>query len=424
MHKKKNSLKLVHIIFSIFLVTIFSSCSKKDNRIVIWTSSSEFAPYIELFNSQHKTKAVLVYKDNTADALPPANDELKPDIVLGSYLRNNKTKKYFDSIDYLFDRQIISTDDFYPALRKAGEISHKQYLLPVSFNLPLVLFSLENKDFVKNDYTISLEQIKTTGTDFIKKNKKGNFTRIGFAPQSNKDFLYTTTRLFDAKFKQYKTNDFTYNKQALENAIKYITEWIKTEHGSIQTESDFVYKYLSLVDSKKVFSGRTLYTYTTSNKLFQLPSDQLAKMDFRWIKNNEQIPVEDSMTMMGISKWATNYAGTVEFIEWFYSTATQKTILEQKSHFQPNTIEFGIVGGFSAVKEVNEKILPTFYTKLLSNIPSHEAFYVSEPKSSHWEKIKDKVIIPYIQDSINIQEGQTLKSLEERYSDWKKQGLN
>ena len=40
------------------------------------------------------------------------------------------------------------------------------------------------------------------------------------------------------------------------------------------------------------------------------------------------------------------------------------------------------------------------------------------------EKIKDKVIIPYIQDSINIQEGQTLKSLEERYSDWKKQGLN
>jgi hypothetical protein len=287
-----------------------------------------------------------------------------------------------------------------------------------------VLFSLENKDFVKNDYTISLEQIKTTGTDFIKKNKKSNFTRIGFAPQSNKDFLYTTTRLFDAKFKQYKTNDFTYNKQALENAIKYITEWIKTEHGSIQTESDFVYKYLSLVDSKKVFSGRTLYTYTTSNKLFQLPSDQLAKMDFRWIKNNEQIPVEDSMTMMGISKWATNYAGAVEFIEWFYSTATQKTILEQKSNFQPNTIEFGIVGGFSAVKEVNEKILPTFYTKLLSNIPSHEAFYVSEPKSSHWEKIKDKVIIPYIQDSINIQEGQTLKSLEERYSDWKKQGLN
>ena len=424
MHKKKNSLKLVHIIFSIFLVTIFSSCSKKDNRIVIWTSSSEFAPYIELFNSQHKTKAVLVYKDNTADALPPANDELTPDIVLGSYLRNNKTKKYFDSIDYLFDRQIISTDDFYPALRKAGEISLKQYLLPVSFNLPLVLFSLENKDFVKNDYTISLEQIKTTGTEFIKKNKKGNFTRIGFAPQSNKDFLYTTTRLFDAKFKQYKTNDFTYNKQALENAIKYITEWIKTEHGSIQTESDFVYKYLSLVDSKKVFSGRTLYTYTTSNKLFQLPSDQLAKMDFRWIKNNEQIPVEDSMTMMGISKWATNYAGAVEFIEWFYSTATQKTILEQKSHFQPNTIEFGIIGGFSAVKEVNEKILPTFYTKLLSNIPSHEAFYVSEPKSSHWEKIKDKVIIPYIQDSINIQEGQTLKSLEERYSDWKKQGLN
>ena len=118
MHKKKNSLKLVHIIFSIFLVTIFSSCSKKDNRIVIWTSSSEFAPYIELFNSQHKTKAVLVYKANTADALPPANDELKPDIVLGSYLRNNKTKKYFDSIDYLFDRQIISTEDFYPALRK------------------------------------------------------------------------------------------------------------------------------------------------------------------------------------------------------------------------------------------------------------------------------------------------------------------
>lgn len=424
MHKKTNSLKLVQIIFSILFVTLCSSCSKKEDRIVIWTSSSEFAPYIELYNSQHNTKAVLVYKENPAAALPPANDELKPDIIFGSYLRNNKTKSYFESLDYLFDRQYLSTDDFYPALRKSGEIFHEQFLLPVSFNLPVVMFSLENKDFVKDNYTISLDKIKTTGTEYIQKNKKGHFTRIGFAPQSNKTFLYTTTKLFNTKFKETKNQDFTYNKEALANSISYIIDWINTEHESIQTESDFVYKYLSIVDSKRVFSDRTLFTYTTSDKLFQLPSDQLAKIDFRWIQQDNQIPVEDSMTMLGISKWATNHAGATEFISWFFNPETQKKFLEQKSQLHPNTVKFGITGGFSAVKEVNEKILPTFYTKLLSNIPPADSLNVTEPKSVHWEKIKAKVIIPYIEDSIKLQEGQKIKTLEERYSDWKKQGLN
>lgn len=421
MYKRTSSLLLSFILFFI----LFTSCSqKKNDRIVIWTNSGEFAPYVELFNSQHKTKAVLVYKKAPAVSLPPANDELKPDIVIGSYLRNNKTKKYFEPVDYLFDRKYISYNDFYPVLVKAGVFSHKQYLLPLSFNLPVVIFSTENSKYVTNNYTISLEELRKEGSSYNKKNKKNNFTAIGFAPQSSKDFLYSTTKMFNTNYKETKNQNFIYDSKSLQDSLNYLKDWITTENVSSQTESDFVYKYLSMVDSKKVTSDRTLFAYTTSDKLFQLSGEQLSQIDFRWMENNNLIHIEDSMTMLGISKWANNHSGCAEFISWLFNPETQRQLLENKKSMHPDTVKFGIASGFSSIKEVNEHILPTIYTKLLSNIPPSDYFKVSEPTPIHWEAIKSRVIIPYIQDYIRTEDTTKIKSIEERFSNAKKQGLN
>ncbi len=102
------------------LCIFFSSCREEEQtRIVIWTSSAEFAQYTELFNSTHPgSNAVIVYKQNPAQELPPAKDELPPDIVIGSWLRTDKTNKQFKSLDYLFDRQTISSSMFYEQLQK------------------------------------------------------------------------------------------------------------------------------------------------------------------------------------------------------------------------------------------------------------------------------------------------------------------
>lgn len=420
MLKTKNSLLLVTAIFSLFL----SGCSKKqEKRLVIWTDNSEFAPYIEIFNETHKNKAVLVYKANLADSLPPSSEELQPDIIAGSWLKNSKIRKNFTTLDYLFNRKYLSSSDFYPVLLKNGTVRGHQYLLPVNFNIPAMIFSKENKRLVEDNYTISLDQLRTAGSAFNKKNKKGKFTAIGFAPQSSVEFMYVVAKMKGTNFREDKGNSFTYNRDALNSTLSYLTDWIITENSSTQTESDFVYKYLSVTPDKRVISGRTLFAYITSDKLFSMDAEQLSKIDFRWLNDKGLIPVEDSMLQMGIAKKSKKEALASDFISWFFSSETQHDIIERKFKMNLDTVQFGIAGGFSALKDVNEHILPVYYTEMMTNIPQSGTFITTDRKPSTWDKIKKRVILPYIAETIENIPGKKISSIEERYSDLKKLGM-
>lgn len=420
MLKIKNSLLLVTAVCGL----IFSGCSKKqEKRLVIWTDNSEFAPYVELYNESHKNKAVLVYKANITDSLPPANDELQPDIIVGSWLKNSHIRKNFTTLDYLFNRKYLSTSDFYPVLLKNGSIHGHQYLLPVNFNIPAMIFSKENRKLVEDNYTISLDQLRKAGAAYNKKNKKDKYTAIGFAPQSSVDFMYAVAKMRGVNFREDKGNSFTYNRDNLNSTMSYLTDWITTENSSTQTESDFVYKYLSVTPDKRVTSGRTLFAYITSNKLFSMNAEQLSKIDFRWLNNKGLIPVEDSMTQMGIAKKSNNEAIASEFISWFFNSETQHSIIERKFKMNLDTVQFGIAGGFSAIKDVNEHVLPVYYPSLMTNIPQARTFMTTDRKPTTWEKIKTRVVLPYISETIENIPGKKIQTMEERYSDLKKLGL-
>ena len=253
-----NKLKPVKIVFSSLIICaslFLGSCSKtgsrqnsrtvyQQDRIVIWTSCREFAQYIELFNRQHKDNcAILVYKENPALSLPPAKDENPPDIIVGSWLRTDAPQKSFKSLDYLFDTKKLTSDIFYPQLLEAGKRKKVQYLLPVSFNLPAVIFSTENKELIPESYVLSLEQIRSTASAFNTKNKKDAYTKIGFTPLGNTDFLYLTAKIKGADFREEK-GEITWNGQAMLNAISFLKDWVNTENTSAQAEEDFTFKYL------------------------------------------------------------------------------------------------------------------------------------------------------------------------------------
>ena len=180
MNKKTFLKSLILIIQALFIFT-FSSCEEDNSsRVVIWTSCSEFAQYQELFNNTHvDCKVIIVYKENPALALPPAKDELPPDIIVGSWLNSEDIISNFRSLDYLFDRKNISSSRFYSTLLKAGKKRNTQYLLPVSFNLPCVIFSDDNSSLITDNYTLSLDQIKEISQNFnvTKKSNKKNKTK-------------------------------------------------------------------------------------------------------------------------------------------------------------------------------------------------------------------------------------------------------
>ncbi len=429
-----NKLKPVKIVFSSLIICaslFLGSCSKtgsrqnsrtvyQQDRIVIWTSCREFAQYIELFNRQHKDNcAILVYKENPALSLPPAKDENPPDIIVGSWLRTDAPQKSFKSLDYLFDTKKLTSDIFYPQLLEAGKRKKVQYLLPVSFNLPAVIFSTENKELIPESYVLSLEQIRSTASAFNTKNKKDAYTKIGFTPLGNTDFLYLTAKIKGADFREEK-GEITWNGQAMLNAISFLKDWVNTENTSAQAEEDFTFKYLFMPYYRQVSSGRTLYAYTTSDNLFKILKEQELSVDYRWVVENNSIFIEDSCTLMGIYEDAANQVGATEFISWFFQSENQRKILESKELLNLETDMFGIAGGFSSLRDVTEHILPVFYTQLLTNLPPAQMFTVPNQLPARWESYRTLVVEPYIKDSVTLEEGQPQPDHHEYEKEWRK----
>ena len=396
----------------------FFSCREEpQTRIVIWTSCAEFAQYTELFNNTHPgSNAVIVYKENPAQELPPAKDELPPDIVIGSWLRTDKTQKQFKSLDYLFDRQTISSSMFYDQLLEAGKVRKTQYLLPVSFNLPAVIFADSNSDFITENYTLTLDQIKAAGLNYNEKNKKGSFSRIGFLPSANDDFLYLTTKLYGVDFREEK-GQIIWSDLRLRNAVSYDRDWINNTNGSAQEEQDFAYKYLFMPDYRQVTSGRTLLAYTTSDKMFGYMKSQELNIDYRWIIGDGFIPIEDSFLMTGIYAKAQNEQGATEFLTWFFDSENQKDILERKIEMDLNNEMFGIADGFSAMRDVTEHILPIYYNQLLTNLPPAHLLKVPQKLPARWDSYKSVVVEPYLNAAITTDEKVSISEYE---AEWRK----
>ena len=392
----------------------------QQDRIVIWTSCREFAQYIELFNRQHKDNcAILVYKENPALSLPPAKDENPPDIIVGSWLRTDSPQKSFKSLDYLFDTKKLTSDVFYPQLLDSGKNRDHQYLLPVSFNLPAILFSTENKDLIPENYNLSLEQIQSTASAYNAKNKKGAYTRIGFTPLGNTEFLYLVAKMKGTDFREEK-GEIAWNGQALNESVTTLHNWVYRENTSPQIEEDFTFKYLFMPFYRQVSSGRTLFAYTTSESLFKILKEQDLSVDYRWVVEDDSIFIEDSMTMLGIYKDAQNQVGATEFISWFFQSENQRHILETKESMHLETDMFGIAGGFSSLRDVTEHILPIYYNQLLTNLPPSQMLTVPQRLPARWESYRTLVIEPYIKAASTVAEGETAPTLHDYEKEWRK----
>ncbi|MBQ8212178.1 MAG: hypothetical protein IJZ27_06595, partial [Treponema sp.] len=159
---------------------------------------------------------------------------------------------------------------------------------------------------------------------------------------------------------------------------------------------------------------------STSDELFKIMKNQDLEIDYRWICQDDIIPIEDSYTMLGIYKKANNLVGATEFITWFFQAANQQQILERKIDFNLDTDLFGIAGGFSSIRDVNEHILPIYYNHLLSNLPPAQMLEVPQKLPIRWENMKTSVIDVYLRESVIAEDKATVSSIRELEKEWRK----
>jgi len=412
-------------VFLFALAVMFISCSDIDT-IEIWTNRPEVALYGEFFNNtQTQYKVSVKYTEFPINEISRANS---PDIIIASWLKNSSTQTYFKNINNIFGAKKLSRNIFYPRLLAAGRIEDRnQYLLPVSFNVPALIFSKERENELSNQFTVSFNEIKEISRKYNIESG-GSYTRMGFSPLWNSRFLLAAAVLQGASFREDEPpqgaarvssrNPLVWDSSALEQTISFINNWTNEINTSSQMDEDFTFKYFFESHERLIQSGRIFFSYTESSELFLLSEEVKPLLDFRWIMEQNMIPITEDMIMLGIPKWAKSQTAARAFVMWFFNVETQRLLLD---YFKSNRIHeniFGICGGFSALNSVTEQVYPIFYPELLGRMPPSEYFMELNIIPANWAAIKDRVILPYLSERARGESDNEIYPLERRVNDW------
>jgi ABC-type glycerol-3-phosphate transport system substrate-binding protein len=398
---------------------VLASCgSWRSGTAVLWTDRPEFAFYAEQFNaSQDQYKVEALYFESPAQKLTEGGEY--PDIAAAGWLKSASTRALFSPLDRVFNdkggKDGISKGSFYPRLLSLGNIDGKQYLLPVAFNIPAIVFAGEHGQSMSNPFTVDMEEIMEKGKAYNAETN-GVYTRMGFSPSWDDEFLFITAALFNTGFRE--ASPIAWDPLALEKAITWIQSWIAEANTSIQAEDDFSFKYLYEPPAKLVSSGRILFTYMDSSRFFTLAQERRSALSFRWIAEKEVIPLDEKTIYFGIHKKARARKAALAFTTWFFQTDTQRLLLESGKNKRLNETSFGISGGFSAMRTVTEQIFPQFYPSLLGHMPPES--FLSPPNilPRNWMVIKERIILPYLRERIRHSSREELRPLEKRIADW------
>ncbi len=408
---------------AVFSILSCSATSERSNPIVIWTDNEELASYVELFNATHDTQAVIIYKKEAVRALPPAKDEQTPDLVIAAALKTENIRKYFSPLEFMFGEHKLTKNTFYAKLLEYGTSRGTQYLLPVSFNLPTMVFNKNNASFITDDHIIMLEDIKSAASKFTAKNEDGTiYLTMGYAPSWDAEFLYNITKLKGAAYKEDE-KVFSYDENAIQQVVQYCKNWTASSNESTATEQNFQFKYLYMRKFNQLATDKCLFAYMPSNQFFTQNQNESSTISFRWLSDGDHIMVEDSIVSLGLYKKARNPQKAKIFMEWLFSKDTQKLLMERMKKMNLTTPQFGIVGGFSSLKEVNETVFPIYYRELLENLPMENYLSVPNALPPRWDTIKSRIIVPYLTESIDTRNGHDAKTLEQRIDAWAKQAF-
>jgi ABC-type glycerol-3-phosphate transport system substrate-binding protein len=394
------------------LAVVLVSCN--DNKTAqIWTDRPEIALYGEFFNTaQNQYKVTVKYVEFPAMEL---NRQNSPDIIVASWLKNSSTGINFKSLDNLFGARKLSRSIFYPQLLAIGRIEKNQYLLPVSFNIPALIFSRNREQYLSNQFTVDFDEIKKLSKEY-NTISRGVYTRMGFSPLWNDNFLLTTAILSGASFRE--ASPLAWDSAALERSMTFINNWTNEINTSTQAEDDFTFKYFFEPTERLIQSGRIFFSYMESSALFLLGEESKSFLDFRWIKEQNSILVTEDSVYLGIPKRVKSKKSAEAFILWFFKIENQRRILEYSRVNRINENIFGICGGFSALTLVTEQIYPLFYPELLGRMPPSEYFTYPNALPANWFILKERVILPYLHDRARNERPNDVNPLERRLADW------
>ena len=408
-------------ILSIIPLFFDASCSFGESRIVtIWTDVPEVALYAELFNQeQRRWRVEVIWKADLPREIRETKDP--PDLAIGARLSVAGIRERFRALDYLFGQLAVDQAAFYGPLLAFGSSDGQQLLLPLSFNLPAILFRKDANVISSKTKTLGLADLVGPAEAFDKVQGSG-YSRMGFSPRWNADFVVIAAAAEGAGFREGKP--LAWSESGLRQAIRNIGDWGGAKAPTATAADDFQFKYLFTPEYNWIAESRALFAFIDSSKLFLVPEEKSSVLDYRWYAEGESIPVLSDLVLVGIPKSRQPVRGAEAFIGWLFNPSKQQAILEAARRTRALEGSFGIAGGFSTLRSVTEQVFPLYWANLAGHIPPASMIRMPETLPLDWPAIETEVLAPWLKDTIGKANSQTNPGgeLAAKLAEWLKNG--
>jgi hypothetical protein len=399
--------------------------------VTIWTDQSITALYAGYFNAiQDVYKAEVFYYENVSEYLAETKPRKQdaPDVIIGNWLNSAAVISLFKPVERYYKKDAPLEEVFYPGLLESGQVKNKQVVLPVSFDLYALAFDRNNAALLPDPFSLPLAAIRQIGADYnlpqsgtqsAQSAQNGAWTRIGFSPLWDEEFLFLHTALYGARWSEGQP--VSWDDEKLKAALRTMREWVAAANGSLEADDDFFFKYFYVPPEKLAADDRILFTFTRISDFFKLAQERRDTVDFRWIEHENRIIPAENVVYYGIYRDA-KAAAAGAFTSWFFHEDTQRLFLLKNETAGTTETFFGIMNGFSAMRGVTGTVFPQYYPEMLGHAPPLEKVVSPGVLPPFFSELKEQVILPYLREEIRSNDTVPVRPLALRLADWIRTG--
>ncbi len=393
------------------LACVLVSCGLfPDPTVRLLTDRAEIAAYVERFNVvQDDCRVEIDYRDSPSQAVL---DGAQADAVIGKWLATPQVMAHFEQLSDIVKPGRIDPSQFYSGLLAMGSKDNRPLLIPISFDLPAVVFLKSDVTSELPAMILPLEKMRAMSLSFNTSGKNG-FSAMGFSPLWNQDFLQLSCILFGTHFRSGRNGVPAWEPEGLARTMDFLRSWLLIGNGGKEELEAFSERNLVQPYYKLLRTGKILFALTPFSEFFSLPEDKRRDLDFRWPSSANLIPAQDDVLFAGILRTARNKRGAKAFFEWFFSIQNQRRFLEIAQ--SRRIAVFGISNGFSSLKSINEKDISQKYSLALGHIPSENFLLFPDTLPDNWVRIRDEVVRKWIAETIK---GEEEALLSVRIGEW------
>jgi ABC-type glycerol-3-phosphate transport system substrate-binding protein len=375
-----------------------------ESTVRLATSRPEVAAYVERYNTRQTEFRVEVrWRESPAQAVL---DGESFDVVIGEELVTASVMDRLESLGDIVKPGRLDPAGFYPGLVSMASRDNRPLAVPLSFDLPAMVFLRGALPQDLPAQLIDIESVRSLARPVNAIGKGGGLSAVGFSPLWDREFLLLSARLFGARPRAGRGGALVWDAEGLQAGVDFARSWVVEDNGGAALDRAFAARNLVQPWERLLASRKILFALMPFTEFLALPEEKRRDLDFRWLSHGNAVPVRDTVLFAGVPRAARNKRGAKAFIEWFASPATQRELLEVNRSQRLGV--FGVTSGFPALTALNEKDLAQLHPSLLGRVPAAGLLSFPDPLPSGWARMRDEAVLPWLERAASGEESGSL----------------